>query len=248
MVCSSCGYGLNNMATEALCRRCGHKEPLPPACPQCHGADLNRSVIGTDLLQQQIGRHFPGADVKVVDPQTWPTQSLPPHSLVVVTNLNFIGGYTEDIRRKERMVIAFRRLAAQISLAQCRLIAQGSEILTNECLTWLAPDGLQKAWSKELTDRRQFDYPPTHSLIKLIVTAKPDETDPVTVQIHTTLGETGWEIRGPYKVENRAENRDPRMVYHLLPPPALTRDQSVDALTPLASLGILDLDPIAFFS
>jgi primosomal protein N' len=247
MTCASCGYGLNNATTDAACRRCGKHEPLPNACPQCKGADLNKSMIGSDLLQQHVAQHFPGADVKVVDLQEWPTQGVPPQSLVVVTNLGLIGGYTEDIRRKERLIIAFRRLAAQISLAQCELIVQGPENLLQECASWLTSQGLHAAWQKEWDDRLAFNYPPARPLVKLIITGQLDNPDAQTVELTDQLG-LDWQVQGPFKVENRAENREPRVVYHLLPPPETPREAMVQKLIPLAKLGILDLDPIGFFS
>ena len=248
MACAKCGYGMTNDTTQALCRRCGHKESLPLSCPQCKGSDLAKSMVGSELLQKQLDKAFSNADIKVLDISEWQLQNLPPQSLVVVTNLNFIGGYTEDIRRKERLVIAFRRLAAQASLSKCELIVQGPEGLVNECPTWLTDVGLQKAWSKELADRKQFGYPPVRLLIKLIVMSEMDAVDPITIQLQTVLSPTGWEVRGPYPVENRPNTRESRVIYHLIPPSDLKRAQIIPILTSFSSLGILDLDPIAFFS
>lgn len=248
MTCAKCGYGMTNATTQSQCRRCGHKESLPLSCPQCNGSDLAKSMVGSELLQKQLAKAFNNADIKVLDISEWQLQNLPPQSLVVVTNLNFIGGYTEDIRRKERLVIAFRRLAAQASLSKCELIVQGPESLVNECPTWLTDTGLQKAWSKELADRTQFGYPPVRLLAKLIVMSDLAKVDPITVRLQETLSPISWEVRGPYPVENRPNTRESRVIYNLLPPIDLKREQIIPILTPFSSLGILDLDPIAFFS
>ncbi|MDD2785634.1 MAG: hypothetical protein PHS79_01930 [Patescibacteria group bacterium] len=248
MNCPACGYGMSNLSDRALCRRCNHKEPLPQTCPTCGGADLAKSIIGAELLQKQLERQFSSSNIKVLDLNAWQSQSITPKSLIIVTNLNFIGGYTEDIRRKERLVISFRRLASQASLSQSDLLVQGPEGLVNECRTWLSDEGLQRTWENELKDRQAFDYPPTRILAKLIVSLDLDKTDPVTVDLQQNLVIQGWEIKGPYKVENRPNSRQQRVIYHLLPPPDMTRVQSVEVLTPFSRLGILDLDPIAFFS
>ncbi|MFA6160774.1 MAG: hypothetical protein WC766_01200 [Patescibacteria group bacterium] len=248
MDCPACGYGMSNLSDRALCRRCNHKEPLPQTCPTCGGADLAKSIIGAELLQKQIERQFPSSNVKVLDLNAWQSQSIASKSLIIVTNLNFIGGHTEDIRRKERLVISFRRLASQASLSQSNLLVQGSESLVNECRTWLTDEGLQQTWDNELKDRQAFDYPPTRILAKLIVSLDLDKTDPVTVDLQQNLAIQGWEIKGPYKVENRPNSRQQRVIYHLLPPQNMNRNQAIEALTPFSRLGILDLDPIAFFS
>lgn len=248
MPCSKCGYGMNNLTTHAQCRRCGHKEQMPYACPHCGGSNLAKSIVGSDSLQKQFEKNFPKSDIKVLDLAEWQIQNLPPKSLALVTNINFIGGYTEDIRRKERLVIAFRRLACQVSLSQSELIVQGPEELVNESRSWLTDEGLKKAWAKEFADRKQFGYPPANPLIKLIATITSQDTDPLTVELRENLGNYEWEVRGPYAVENRPNTREPRVVYNLLPPHGLNRGQVIDILTPFSSLGILDLDPIAFFS
>ncbi|MFA6099620.1 MAG: hypothetical protein WC750_01925 [Patescibacteria group bacterium] len=248
MPCAKCDYGMNNMTTHAQCRRCGHKEDMPFACPMCGGSNLNKSMVGSESLQKQLDKNYAEADIKVLDLANWQTQNLPPQSLVLVTNINFMGGYTEDVRRKERLIIAFRRLAGQVSLSQGELLVQGPENLANESRSWLTDEGLKQAWSKELADRKQFGYPPARPLVKLIATVKTVETDPITVELQEKLGQSGWEVKGPYVVENRVNTREPRLVYHLLPPEGLNRGQIIDVLTPLSSLGILDLDPIAFFS
>jgi primosomal protein N' len=248
MPCPKCGYGMSNFTTFAQCRRCGQKEGLPLECPMCGGPDLARSIIGSDLMQKQIEKNYPKADVKVLDLSEWQQQTIPPKSLIVITNINSVGGYTEDVRRKERLVIAFRRLASQAMLSQCELFVQGPENLVNESWGWLDDAGLKKAWSKELDDRRQFGYPPARRLIKLIAMAKEQDLDPITVELSEQLGQYGWEIHGPYKVENRPNTREPRLAYHLIPPKNLELSQIIEILTPFSSLGILDLDPIAFFS
>ncbi|MDD2673217.1 MAG: hypothetical protein PHW43_12510, partial [Syntrophales bacterium] len=248
MPCPKCGYGMSNMATHAQCRRCGHKEDLPLACPTCGGPDLAKSIIGCDLMQKQLSKAYPQGDIKVLDLSEWQLQSLLPKSLIIITNINSVGGYTEDVRRKERLVIAFRRLASQASLSQCELLVQGPEDLVNESRGWLDDEGIKKTWTKEFEDRRQFGYPPARRLVKLIAMAKTQDTDPITVELQEQLGQYGWEIRGPYAVENRPNTREPRLAYHLIPPPELDFKQIIDVLTPFSSLGILDLDPIAFFS
>lgn len=248
MECCVCGFGMNNFAQEAQCRRCNHKEKMPYECPQCGGNDLAKSVIGSDLLQKKLLQAYPGKDIKVLGLTDWQTQSLPGKSLAIISNLNSLAGQTEDVRRKERLIISFRRVAAQALLTDSELIAQGPENLSADCRNWLTPEGLKRMWDKEAADRQDFGFPPARIMAKLIAIQEMENSDQTTAILGKELGENGWQVRGPYKVENRPNSREPRVIYHLLPPPEMNKKEAILALTPLSHLGILDLDPIAFFS
>jgi len=247
--CASCGSGLNNAGGQAVCRRCGKKYPLPNACAACQGTDLSKAAIGTDALAKRCREIFPGADLKVSDLTEWQDQPMPPKALIIVTNLTLIGGYSEDIRRKERLVIAFRRLAAQALSSHCTLVVQTAEALGDECKTWLTAQGVRTVWSREWQERKNFGFPPARELVKLIVPGQPAKAQAALELIRSLCQQSpDWSFRGPYPVEWRPQNREPRAIFHLLPPGKATRDQIVEALTPLSAFGILDLDPIAFFS
>lgn len=249
MACQSCGSGMSNNRTEALCRRCGAQAMMPFSCPTCGGSNLSRSAIGAQALGRVLATAFPSADLQVYDLPQWQEQPVTPRSLVVVTNLSLIGGFTEDIRRKERLVIAFRRLTAQISASRCSLVIQAAASLADECTSWLAPSGVNLAWENEMKDRLAFGFPPARPVVKFIMTGKKESALLLDQTLKTVCNTAdGWSVRGPFTVENRSQTRQPREIFHILPPPNMTRDQTIDALSPLAKLGILDLDPVAFFS
>ena len=201
-------------------------------------------MIGCDELQKQAQKNFPDADIKVMDLHDWSTASTPAASLLIITELAFIGGWTEDIRKKERLVTAFRRIAAQAANTRSRLIVQGHETLLDQCPNWLTPAGLFKVWKQEWQDRDSFHFPPAHRLVKLIVINRQQD---LTDTIKQTLNRPDWQINGPWPVENMTKTRNPRLIYHLLPPDYLTKEQVAEQVTCLVKLGIIDLDPIAFF-
>jgi len=219
MECPSCGTGMNNDKIRAICRHCGTKSDLPADCPKCGGVNLSKAMIGCEELQKRINLIFPLADIKVLDLHEWLHQSLMPRSLVLLSNLSLIGGYSEDIRKRERLIIAFRRLAAQTALAQCDLIIQGHETLVYECRDWLEPDGLKRAWAKELEERSVFKYPPAVKMVKLLAPGKLENMKPIELQLKTLCEKfTEWNIRGPFAIENQPKSRQPRCVFHLIPP------------------------------
>ncbi len=244
LTCDRCGTGMNNYSQYAQCKKCSAKTQLPTSCPICQGSNFSKAMIGCDEMQKQVQRDFPEADIKILDLSNWSTAPTPTKSLLIITELAFIGGWTEDIRKKERLVIAFRRIAAQATNTQSRLIIQGNDILLNQCLNWLTPAGLLNAWKQEWQDRDSFEFPPAHQLVKLIVIN--NQTD-LTDIIKQKLNQPDWKINGPWPVENMTKTRDSRLIYHILPPDNLSQEQVAEQVTCLIKLGIIDLDPIAFF-
>jgi len=248
MECKECGIGMHNMQTHALCRRCNAKFHLPADCPICHSTNLTKAVLGSDGLQRLCRQHFPTANVRVLDLHEWLNQALRPGTLLVVTNVAYMGGYAEDIRRQERLVLSFRRLAAQACVAKCKLIVQGTSPLIDVCPSWLNPEGVAKAWELELADRDAFKYPPAVTMAKLIVPGKVENADVVKSKLQAICEKNpDWSFRGPYPIEYWSKTREPRTVFHILPPPKMPRNRLIEELSVLTAFGIPDLDPIAFF-
>ncbi len=246
--CARCGSGMTRFENQARCLRCNFTAPLPDTCAKCGNAELNKSAIGTQSLSAVLAKQFPGADIKIFDLSDWMSQSVTPNAVFVVTNVSHIGGFAEDVRRRERLIIAFRQLAAQACVAKCDLIIQGPEELIQEIPSWLKPQGLKNALSAELADRRAFGFPPARILVKLIVSGDEEKSRQTKTQLDALTQNNGWSVRGPFNVEFRPKSREQRWIFHILPPNQAKKDEIVQALTPLAALGILDLDPIAFFS
>lgn len=244
LVCPRCGTGMNNYSQYAQCKKCNAKTELPAHCPNCQGSNFSKSMIGCLEMQKQINQNFPNSDIKILDLHDWSGEPISPKSLLIITELAFIGGWVEDIRKKERLVLAFRRIAAQATNTQSRLIVQGHEILLNQCLNWLSPQGLLEVWKQEWQDRSNFEFPPAKPLVKLIVM---DNQQDLTETITQKLNQPNWKIRGPWPVENMVKTRVTRLIYHILPPDNLTPEQIAKQVTCLIKLGIIDLDPVAFF-
>ncbi len=248
MYCEDCDIGMHNMRDHALCTRCNKTASLPALCPACGSLNLSKAVIGADGLQRACLQRFPNADVKVLDLYEWLQQPLKPGSLLIATNIAYIGGYAEDIKRKERLVIGFRRLASQACVAKCKFIVQGNSPLIDSAPSWLNAEGIKQTWDMELIDRKAFGYPPASKLVKLIIMGKFEDSKIVMDKlIQFTNVNTAWSFRGPFPVEYASKTREPRHIFHILPPNNIPREELIDELSILTSYGIIDLDPIAFF-
>ncbi|MFA5936182.1 MAG: hypothetical protein WC787_05020 [Patescibacteria group bacterium] len=243
MLCASCAFPVTAQTANVRCQRCGRTADLPEACPSCGGTDLNASRIGKDRLATDIAARF-GNDIVVADLPEWHRLRVAAGSLVVLTDLSLIGGYVEDIRRRERLVISWRRLAASVASVGGELYALGPENALADARNWLANETFIKTWKEEWKERESFRYPPAKSRIKLLIDGDATKAEIFAEKVKTGLGET-WIVEGPYPVAYRSKTRSERHVLHLLPPEG---EDVHAALEPFAKEAIIDLDPIAFFS
>jgi len=76
--CRSCGKGfgcpscdvalvLHQRPPRLVCHHCGHTEPAPTRCPHCGAVDITRIGAGTERLEDEIARRYPGLDVIRLD-------------------------------------------------------------------------------------------------------------------------------------------------------------------------------------
>ncbi|MGC8611146.1 MAG: replication restart helicase PriA [Athalassotoga sp.] len=49
------------------CHYCGHIEPFPSTCPVCGSARIKRGGVGTERVEHEISKLFPGARIKRMD-------------------------------------------------------------------------------------------------------------------------------------------------------------------------------------
>lgn len=245
--CPSCGFGLSLTPPMALCRRCGKKTPPPHACAVCGGYDLSASRPGADRLKRELDEFFPQQPIQLVDATQFQHLHLPPKCFVICTDIGLLAGAVEDIRRKERFIITWRRLAGKIAQAGGSCIIQGPPDLVDECRELLTPQGVKRAWERELADRRSFGYPPAVQLIKILVDGEESIATGLSEDLrHHFLAP--FELRGPFPVEYRAATRDARWVIHLVCRQPIDEETLIKQLDPWKKRAIIDLEPLGFFT
>ncbi|MFA4954509.1 MAG: hypothetical protein WC641_04310 [Patescibacteria group bacterium] len=244
-VCPSCGYGLSPENGGGLCRHCGKKSPLPRACPSCNGTDFSKSRSGRERLAEQIK----AADLGRVQIRSL-TQALendfPQNSCVAVSDLTLLAGAIEDIRRRERLVMNWRKIAARAQTSSSSLLVQGREENLTACRSWLTTRGLAQEWEKELAERKLFGYPPAGRVVKLIVRGSESQAEDLARKIKPDLP-PGCVIEGPFSVAFRP-HESPRHILHFKAPLEFAEDELIRILNPWRRDAIIDLDPVAFFS
>ncbi len=67
--CPSCDVALvlHQRPPRLVCHHCGHTAPAPTRCPHCGAVDITRIGAGTERLEDEIARRFPGLDVIRLD-------------------------------------------------------------------------------------------------------------------------------------------------------------------------------------
>ena len=173
--------------------------------------------------------------------------TLPEDGLVVITDISLIGGVSEDIRRRERLLIAWRRLAASLAFRKTSVVVQGPEETLIDCTDWLTADGVARTWNKEIEERATFGYPPATRLIKIIIDGSEDDAVTVYSDLEKKLP-ANLKLRGPFGVPYRSASRGERFILHLTAPKTTDDATLVGLLDGFNKRAIIDLDPIAFFS
>ncbi len=244
-LCPECKNALTQVESRGLCRRCGARADLPVQCPVCASTDFSSGRAGKNRLTARINLKY-GTRVDVRDLQDWNATSIPRGSLVVITDTSLIGGISEDIRKRERLLISWRRMASTVAYAQGQIVAQGSEELLAEACMWLTAEGVRSCWKSEWDERKSFGYPPATQRIKLLFNGSEAESRPLSEQLRNDLPES-WIVSGPFQVPYRSRSRGERQAFHIQPPTDTTESQILTHLEPFAKNCTIDLDPISFF-
>lgn len=245
--CSRCGFPVSAERRTSVCRLCKQKDALPLSCPECGAVDLSKSILGIEALKKQFAEKEPNLKIE------WRTtnaaeleQPFAKNSCVLLTMGDLLGaGGSEDIRRNERLAVAYRRLAEQIRRAEATLLIQTNESHAHEWPRLLTPEGYETFRQEELAERKAFAYPPLTRLVKVIVSGS--EAEALTWQKKLIRSAPDMGIQGPFPVAFLPKTRTPRYVFHLRPPENISEKKLIALLTPLAKSAIIDLDPIAFF-
>jgi primosomal protein N' len=257
-VCARCGATPALQGAQLVCRRCAWKGSAVAACPSCNGTQLSHSRAGRDTLARDLAaRGF--EHTRVMSLGEWHASRWTPEAksaqsdLVVLTDLSALAGGTEDVRRRERLMIAFRRLADDCMTDNTELAVQGDALLLTDARTWLTADGCITALKREYADRQTFALPPTARLVKLVIRGPQAHAEEIAARLrsqtqeaqHAALAAT---VNGPYAVPHLPGTREPRSTIHLTCPKSAL-DAAIQALLgPILDPSVfIDLDPIAFF-
>lgn len=246
--CSRCGAGLNVQDGKLICLRCNNQEMMNLACPVCGGTDLSKSRAGRGQLEKDLeGKNLKASVLSIGE---WNAQNdIPQNSLVILTDLSLFAGGVEDLRKKERLIIAFRRLADACASSNAHLVIQSDAGLLAEAKNWLNTEGCEHAMRNELKERELFRLPSAFRLLKMIFRGNEGHAIRQLGQLKDRMEPNApFMISGPFPVLHRPSHRTPRWIGHVSAPFGTKTEAFEHLIEPLLSSDTLfDLDPIAFF-
>ena len=248
VTCERCGAMPTLAQGKLHCRRCGFAQDALISCPSCGGLNLSFTRPGRDHLAMQLSKQ--GMRATMLSIGEWQElMDIPKNSLIVLTDLSLFSGACEDLRRRERLIIAWRRLVDICASANAHLIVQADPDLLNHAREWLTCDGCLKTLQSEVEERKRFGYPPSTQLIKIIFRGSKEQADACLDQMRKLRAQDHTiAINGPFEVQFRPSHRGARWIGHVISP----KERPILSDNPILTLAkesqaIIDLDPIAFF-
>ncbi|MBK8700714.1 MAG: primosomal protein N' [Saprospiraceae bacterium] len=195
--CVNCDVSLtyHKFVNELSCHYCSHKQKNPPHCPECGGADLGEIGLGTEKIEHVVRQYFPEARVSRLDLDTTRTKSAQDKIIgafsrgdidVLVGTQMVTKGFDFDhvalvgvidadalIRFPDfRAVERTFQLITQVSGRAGRRAEQGRVLIQtyaaqHPVIQEIIHHNYAAFLKRELSERKQFWFPPFNRLIEL---------------------------------------------------------------------------------
>ena len=195
--CPNCDVALVLHGDAGLrCHHCGHAEPSPATCPACGSSEIARLGAGTQKLERELEREFPGLEIIRLDADTTrkPEQLLAAlqrfaaaeRAVLIGTQMVAKGHHfagvelaavidadtslaLPDFRAEERTFALITQLAGRSGReAPGRVIVQTFQPDARP-ITFAARHDVSRFLDEELARRRELGYPPYSHLVSIVV-------------------------------------------------------------------------------
>ena len=186
--CPRCDVSLTAHRSEGLlrCHYCDHQEPLPVTCPSCKQQTIREFGIGTERVEEEVRRLFPGARVLRMDSDT--TTRIGDHARIltefeeegdvlvgtqmVAKGLDFptvtlvgvvaadVGLHLPDFRASERTFALVSQVCGRSGRARPGEAIVQTYSPTHPAILFAAQHNYEGFAEVELAERRAANYPP----------------------------------------------------------------------------------------
>ena len=70
--CTECSVSLtfHRAANRLVCHLCGHQAAVPRTCPKCHDPAIRQAGLGSERVEEVVGKVFPTANIRRMDADT----------------------------------------------------------------------------------------------------------------------------------------------------------------------------------
>lgn len=188
---------LHKRTDNMTCHYCGFTAEVPKQCPACENTDLRGRGYGTERIEDEIQKHFPTARVARMDLDTTRTRSayetliqefadgktdILVGTQMVTKGLDFdrvsvVGILSAETMLNQPDFRAFERtfqMLSQVAGRAGRRQQQGRVFLQTlnadlELIRQVVNNDYEGAYQEQMTERRQFAYPPFVHLVTVYV-------------------------------------------------------------------------------
>jgi primosomal protein N' (replication factor Y) (superfamily II helicase) len=222
--CPNCDVALVLHHDTALhCHHCGHRESGPATCPVCGSAELARLGAGTQFLERELLREFPGLELIRLDADTTSSPELTVAALrrfaetegavllgtqMVAKGHHFSGVELAavidedtalalpDFRAEERTFQLITQLAGRSGRdAPGRVLVQTFQPDARP-IAYAARHDVRRFLAEELDRRRDLGYPPARHLIRIVVSG-PEPAPVMKALAEIAAGMPEVDLLGP---------------------------------------------------
>ena len=203
--CKNCSVPLTWHRTQGImkCHYCGYQTKPPSVCPECGSLDTGYAGFGTEFIEDEVRRTFPGYTVQRVDTDTLTKKDELKRALaefrdgkvdillgtqMVAKGLNFpgvrlvgialadTGLHMPDFRAAERTFA----LIVQVAGRAGRFFPDGRVIIQtwspkNPAIAYAASGDVEGFYAYELAQRELLGFPPFSRLVRLVFRSKDPE-------------------------------------------------------------------------
>lgn len=213
--CNTCGYELkcrncsvpltwHRQQGVMKCHYCGSQVQPPTSCPECLSLDVGYSGFGTEFIEDEVRKTFPGYSIQRVDTDTLTKKNELKNALddfragktdillgtqMVAKGLNFpgvrlvgialadTGLHMPDFRAAERTF----SLIVQVAGRAGRFFPDGRVIIQtwspgNPAIVYASRGDVEGFYAQELEQRAQLGFPPFARLVRLVFRSKNADT------------------------------------------------------------------------
>jgi primosomal protein N' (replication factor Y) len=238
--CPNCDVTLtyHEYIRKIKCHYCGHQQAIPSACPTCKSHEIKMAGFGTERIENEIPDLFPKARVSRMDLETTRAKNayaklfnsfenkeidILVGTQMVSKGLDFDNVGVVGIMNADNMINfpdfrSFERSFTQIMQVSGRagrkkrrgrvVIQSGNPY--HDVIRFAIDHDYKAMFNSQITERRQFHYPPYNRLIKITIRGRDRQTvhkaaGQLAFALHSKLGK---QVLGPeYPLVSRIKNQ-----------------------------------------
>jgi len=217
--CPNCNIGLSfHLKREMICHYCGFRTVAPSVCPFCGGRNLKKIGWGTQRVENEVKKRFPGARVKRFDLDIFKSSTYLIPDYIKKREVDILVG-TQLLIKEDILslvgVVGVMLVDVLLNLPDFRASERTFQLLTrirkgsrgknsvivqtyNPTHYVLNAKSNEDFYSRELKIRKQLGYPPYQRWVRILIEGKrKDQVKDKSEEILNKIKKEGFNFLGP---------------------------------------------------